>query len=75
MFYYACICKDNNDKYYPFVLKCSETENILGKINSAPYGYPHVVQPCKTKKRAEEYVRFWTSCHKANGTYMFSDTF
>lgn len=58
-----------NPGYYSFVLRCSENDNIVSKLDCIG-GLVHA-NICPTKKRAEEVAAFWNESYKANGTYFF----
>lgn len=59
-----------NPGYYAFVVRCSENDNLLHKLDCIG-GLIHA-NICPTKKRAEEVAEFWNNSYKANGTYFFS---
>lgn len=56
--------------YYADVIRCSENDNLLPKLDCIG-GLIHA-NICPTKKRAEEVAEFWNNSYKANGTYFFS---
>ena len=62
-----------NPGYYSYIIKCTESDNlccVLGRVG----GLLHA-NLCPTKKRAVEIVTAWNNNYKANGTYLFDETF
>jgi hypothetical protein len=71
IFYIAVqICE--NEKYYAYIVKATESDNLLSKLSIQNVITANI---CPTKKRAAEIVEFWRECYKRNGNYMFSETF
>ena len=66
------ISVEENNKYYAYILKVSNSENLLEKLKIKRILHANI---CKNKKEAENVVTFWNDSYKANNTYMFSATF
>ena len=69
-FYYALTVSENG-KNYSYVLKVSESNNLLAVLKY--HKNLTIVHQCETKKKAVELVNFWNESYKANGTYMFDE--
>lgn len=63
--------KNPNFGYYSYVVKCSEEENIVFKLNCI--GGLQCANIFQSKKRAAEVVEHWNACHKINGQYLFDE--
>lgn len=61
-----------NPGYYAFVVRCSENDNLLHKLDCIG-GLVHA-NICPTKKRAAEVVQHWNDCYRKNGTYFFDES-
>lgn len=59
----------NGQRLFADVLKVSEHENLLSVLSGI--GGLVSVNPCETKKAAQELADFWNDCYKKNGTYAF----
>lgn len=68
-FYFAVTVKENN-KYYAYVIKVSENDNLLSKLKTPNIKAANIFP---TKKRAYEVAEHWNACFKANGTYYFDE--
>ena len=66
-FYIAVSIKENN-KYFAFVIKVSEHENLKNKLDDPRITHANIYP---TKNKAEEVANFWNECYKNNNTYMF----
>ena len=66
-FYYVVMEKIDG-KNFAYVDKVSDSTNICGRWEASQFV---IVQPCESKKRAEELCEFWNESYKANGTYLF----
>ena len=62
-FYYAAV-REFDSKYYAQVVTTHESENIVNRFPQSLYA---IVEPCRTRKRAEELVKVWNDCYRANG--------
>lgn len=67
---YCAVTHAENGKYYSYIFRISENENIKAKINDPRIIHANVYH---TKKLAAATVEFWNACYKANGTYLFDD--
>jgi hypothetical protein len=66
-FYYV-VMEEIDGKNCAYVDKVSENTNICGRWEASQFIF---VQPCESKKRAEELADFWNESYKTNGTYLF----
>ena len=59
---------EENGKYYSYVLRVTESNNIIEalKIKGVIYGNLFL-----TKKDAAATVEYWNTMHKQNGKYLF----
>lgn len=69
---YIAISVEENNKYYAYILKVSNSENLIEKLKIKGILHANI---CKNKKEAENIVAVWNDAYKANNTYMFSATF
>ena len=69
---YFAVTVEEDGKLYSYVLPVSTSDNVLCKLTIKGLKWANV---CETKKRAAEIVTFWNDCARANGNYMFSETF
>ena len=69
---YIAVGIKENGKWYHYVIKVKESDNLLAKLKIQNIEHANV---CSTKKRAEELVHLWNECAKLNGCYMFDETF
>lgn len=67
-FYIAIQTKDNNDKYFAYIIKVNASDNLLSKLKNKNIVCANV---CDTKKKAEEQVDLWNECFIENGTFLF----
>lgn len=65
---YIAVSVNENEKNYAYVIKVSESDNLLCKLTIKGIDSAHI---CDTKKKAGEVADFWNECYKKNGTYMF----
>lgn len=68
-FYYVVNTKQNG-KNYAYVIKATESDNLLAKFSRDNIT---TANACETRKRAESLAHFWNECYKQNGTFMFSE--
>ena len=61
-----------NGKNYAYVLKVSESDNLLSKLTIKGITAANL---CSTKKEAGELVACWNESFKINGSYMFGEVF
>jgi hypothetical protein len=69
-YYYIAATVCEYGKYYSFVIKVSESDNILSKLAIKNIITANI---CPTKKYADKLVEEWINSFKANGNYMFDD--
>lgn len=69
---YAAVTVEENGKYYAYVIPFSSSDNALCKLAVKNILHANIYT---TKKHAAEVVTAWNDAYKANGTYMFSETF
>ena len=60
------------DKFYAYIIKVSEGDNLLSVLNVNGIISAHFFS---TKKKAESVTRELTKHFKLNGKYMFNETF
>ena len=70
-FYIAVQIKENG-KYYAYMLHATETDNILSKLTIKNIITANIFP---TKKAAAAAVNAWRDAYRANGTYLFDETF
>lgn len=70
-FYIAVQIKED-DKYYAYIVKASNNDNILSKLEIKNIITANI---CQSKKEAESWVKCWNDSYKANNRYMFDLVF
>lgn len=65
---YFAVAIEENDKYYAYLVKCAESDNVCSKLKIKGLTHTNVF---KTKKKAAEAVTAWNEQYKANGSYLF----
>ena len=70
--FYIVVQVEDNGKYYAYVVKVSESDNLLSKLKIKNIVTANIF---RTKKKAKEVVEEWNRIHKENGNYMFDMTF
>ena len=65
---YIAIQVCENGKYYAYVLKVRQSDNLKQILNKRTLYSANI---CATKIEAETITRYWNECFKSNGTYMF----
>ncbi len=68
-YHYLAAQTRENGKNYAFVIKFSESDNILSKL--AQYKNIVFANMCSTKKEAAKIVTEWNDLCKANNTFLF----
>ena len=71
-YFYIAVTVAENDKYYAYAVKVSESDNLLSKLNIKGILHANIYP---SKKKAAEVVKTWNASYKANGTYLFDETF
>lgn len=69
---YIAVQIKENEKYYAYAVKVTESDNLLSKLTIKNIMFANI---CDSKKRAEEIINHWNSCFKVNGTYLFDEIF
>lgn len=69
---YIAVQIKENEKYYAYVVKVTESDNLLSKLTIKNIITANI---CDSKKRAEEIINHWNTCYKANGNYLFAEMF
>lgn len=69
-FYYALSVNYPNEKHYARLGVVNDGCNIRTRFDGKDGfgGEVHIVQPCYTKREAEQLVDFWNQCYQKNGT-------
>lgn len=71
-YFYIAVTVAENGKYYAYEVKVSESDNLLSKLNIKGILHANIYP---SKKKAAEVVETWNASYKANGTYLFDETF
>ena len=66
--FYVALQVEESGKYYAYVLKVSESENLIPALNINNVQFANI---CETKKKAETVVNMWNTASKLNGNYLF----
>lgn len=69
--YIAATVKEKG-KYYSCVIKAGESDNLLSVLSGVKGLISANIWP---KARAEKAVEIWNNSYKANGNYLFAETF
>lgn len=69
-YYYFAVTVSESGKNYSYMLKASQSDNLLNKL-----AIPNITAAniCPTKKCAIDLATHWNECYKLNGTYMFDE--
>lgn len=67
---YIAVQIKENEKFYAYAVKVTESDNLLSKLNIENIQYANI---CDSKKRAETIVNYWNECSKTNGNYLFDE--
>ena len=65
-YHYAAVQYTIHGKELAFVLRISESENIVSLVKRNNY---HTIQLCKTANAAGKLASFWNDCSRKNGMY------
>lgn len=65
--FYIAAHQEENGKFYAFIIKIAESENVLSKISEKGIKAANI---CNTKADAEMLVNFWNDSYKKNGIYL-----
>lgn len=63
---------EENGKFYAYASRVSTAENLVSKLSRKSLVTANI---CTSKKEAAALVNTWNEAHKANGKYMFSESF
>ena len=66
---YIAISVQENKKSHAYVIKASESDNLLSKLKIKGIQHANIFP---TKKEAELAASFWNTCYKLHGIHMFS---
>jgi len=69
---YIAVQVAENGKNYAYVLKVSESDNLLSKLAIKGITAANL---CSTKKEAFQVAAAWNKSFKNNGSYMFGGVF
>jgi hypothetical protein len=69
-YFYIAVQINEHGKFYAYVIKVSESDNLLCKLR---INYLVSANICKTRKAARDLVTIWNKQFKENGTYLFND--
>lgn len=71
-YFYIAVTILENEKYYSYVLKLHQSENIISRLK-----IPGIISAdiFPTKKEASATVERWNAAYKANNNYFFDETF
>ena len=67
----ACQIEENG-KFYAYAMRVSTADNLVSKLSRESLVTANI---CTSKKEAAATVNAWNTAHKANGKYMFSESF
>lgn len=68
-FYIVASVKENN-KYYAYVIKVSENNNLMPKLCNKNIQHANI---CPTRKKAYSIADLWNTCYKENNEYYFDE--
>ena len=63
---------EENGKCYAYASRVSTADNLVSKLSRKSLVTANI---CTSKKEAAATVDAWNAAHKANGKYMFSESF
>ena len=63
---------EENGKFYAYASRVSMADNLVSKLSRKSLVTANI---CTSKKEAAATVDAWNAAHKANGKYMFSESF
>jgi hypothetical protein len=70
-FYLAITIEPIKDKYFSYILRVSDCNNIVSELKGINYLISANIMP--TKKKAEQTVDFWNESYKKNSAYLLDD--
>ena len=69
-YFYIAAHKEENGKFYAFLIKIAENENVLSKLAEKGIKAANI---CNKKADAEMLVNFWNDTYKKNGNYLVKE--
>ena len=66
------VCISEDEKNYAYCIKATESDNLICKLKIKNITSINIFQ---THKKAAEIATLWNDCYKANGTYLYDETF
>ena len=69
-YFYIAVQIEENNKFYAYVIKVSENDNLLSKLKIENIKTANIYH---TKKQADAVVEEWNKAYKVNGTYMLTE--
>lgn len=71
-YFYIAVTVEENKKYYSYVIKANDQENLLSKLK-----IKNIINATltPTKQRAENLINLWNTMAKRNNQYLFDETF
>ena len=63
---------EENGLFYAYAMRVSTADNLVSKLSRESLVTANI---CTSKKEAAATVDAWNAAHKANGKYMFSESF
>lgn len=63
---------EENGKFYAYSMRVSTADNLVSKLSRKSLVTANI---CTSKKEAAATVDAWNAAHKANGKYMFPESF
>lgn len=63
---------EENGKFYAYASRVSTADNLVSKLSRESLVTANI---CTSKKEAAATVNAWNTAHKANGKYIFSESF
>lgn len=68
---YFAAAIEQNGRCAAMTIRAGVDENLMCTFSSIR-GL-EAVNVCESKKQAEQIVKLWNDCYRANGTYLYSD--
>ena len=63
---------EENGLFYAYAMRVSTADNLVSKLSRESLVTANI---CTSKKEAAATVNAWNTAYKANGKYMFSESF
>ena len=71
-YFYIAVTIEENKKYYSYVIKANNQENLLSKLKIKNIVTATITT---TKQQAENLVNLWNTISKGSNQYLFDKTF